>query len=84
MRTKERLRERERRRCECGGGAACAAGREEKETSAFSHISLSNEPRLSGEPCLAAAAYTKQRNRQKIQRYMDLKGPKAARTWLKL
>lgn len=45
MRTKERLRERQR--CKCSG--APGVGREEKEMSAFSHISLSNEPQLTGE-----------------------------------
>lgn len=54
MRTKERLRERQR--CKCSG--APGVGREEKEMSAFSHISLSNEPQLTGESNLSTA-YTK-------------------------
>lgn len=57
MRTKERLRERQR--CKCSG--APGVGREEKEMSAFSHISLSNEPQLTGESNLTTP-YTKQCN----------------------
>lgn len=50
---------RERQGCKCS--SAPGVGREEKEMSAFSHISLSNEPQLTGESNLGTA-YTKECN----------------------